>query len=350
MPQALIARPEGALWQRAKELGVRLIPLRRAGGWDLRAAWRLRRILTGLKPAVLQAHTANDTALAALASWGLPVKLIAMRTVDYLVHGNFFSRWKYARADRVVAVSRAVAQGLAGQEIGRVSVIPPGVDLKALEAVREAAGRNGGLRTRLKESHNIPPDCFLIGFFGALTSQKDPFSLVETARLCREAGSSAHFLLVGEGPLREEITRTIRALDLGSRITLLGFRPDAWEIMAGVGCVAFSSVHEGLPNVALEAMGLGVPVVAMRAGGVEEAVRDGETGFLVPPGDAAGLSRAILRLEMDAELRKRLGAQARRAAEGFSLARMTDQFLDLYGELASDGVSKIASPEKKAMR
>jgi glycosyltransferase involved in cell wall biosynthesis len=127
----------------------------------------------------------------------------------------------------------------------------------------------------------------------------------------------ARFVIAGDGPERAAIERACRELALGERVTLLGSREDVPVLYRALDVAVLSShpVVETLPVTLLEAAACGTPAVATAVGSVADVVAEGETGFVVPAGDAAALADRIVRLLGDAALRERMGTAARRRAE-----------------------------------
>jgi colanic acid/amylovoran biosynthesis glycosyltransferase len=158
---------------------------------------------------------------------------------------------------------------------------------------------------------------------GQLKPKKGLHHLVEACRILAQRGSSFECEIVGEGPLRRELAARIAELDLRSRVRLLGALPhevvvDRYREAAifVLPCVTGpDGDRDGIPNVILEAMATGVPVVSTRHSGIPEAVEDGRTGLLVPPGDPEELADAIERLLEDGTLRERLGSRGRERVE-----------------------------------
>jgi glycosyltransferase involved in cell wall biosynthesis len=158
---------------------------------------------------------------------------------------------------------------------------------------------------------------------GQLKPKKGLHHLLEACRILLERGSSFDCEIVGEGPLRAELTAKIAELDLGACVRLLGALPhevvlDKYREAAVfvLPCVTGpDGDRDGIPNVILEAMAMGVPVVSTRHSGIPEAVEDGRTGLLVPPGDPDQLASAIARLLRDGSLRQRLGSGGRERVE-----------------------------------
>jgi glycosyltransferase involved in cell wall biosynthesis len=178
-------------------------------------------------------------------------------------------------------------------------------------------------------------------FVGRFVEKKGIAYLLEAMRRRRAAGDNTALVMVGDGPLKDELRRQAATLD---SVTWPG-----WETPAEVrsrmrGAVALivpsitakSGDEEGLPNVVIEAMAQGTPVIGSRHAGIGEAIADGENGLLVPPGDAAALADAIARLVGDPDQRTRLGAAARRTAVAHFDAKtqsrlLEDAFLSLAG-------------------
>ncbi|MCL6554424.1 MAG: glycosyltransferase [Firmicutes bacterium] len=164
-----------------------------------------------------------------------------------------------------------------------------------------------------------------------LTVQKDPLTLLKAWTMLQGAH---RLVLIGDGPLRAELEAFCGRAGLTDRVTFLGARDDVPAVLGAADLFVLASRWEGLPFAVLEAMCSGLPVVATRVGGIPEAVVDGETGLLVPPGDARALAEAIERLAADPRLRGQMGAAGRRRAEAcFTEARMLAENADVYARL-----------------
>jgi glycosyltransferase involved in cell wall biosynthesis len=149
------------------------------------------------------------------------------------------------------------------------------------------------------------------------------------------AHPGATLLVVGEGPLRDEIEVRSRRLGIGGSLRMLGTQNDVPALLGRSDLYVSSSRTEGMSNAILEAASCGLPVVATRVGGAADVIEDGVTGLLVPPGDAAALAGAIEGLLRDPERRARMGALARRrAVELFSIEAVVEQYIDQYRELS----------------
>jgi L-malate glycosyltransferase len=141
----------------------------------------------------------------------------------------------------------------------------------------------------------------------------------------------AHLQIIGTGPAESDLRALARELGVSERVHFLGFRRNVFDYVAHCDALLMPSLHEGLPFVLLEAMGLGVAIVASRVGGLAEVMRDGECGVLVPPGDAPAIARALAALRGDSSLRRRLGLEARaRQRAQYSVRQMTERYLEVY--------------------
>jgi glycosyltransferase involved in cell wall biosynthesis len=168
---------------------------------------------------------------------------------------------------------------------------------------------------------------------GRLVPVKGQLVLLEAVARLRADGIDTRLTLVGEGPSRPQLEARIAELGLGEHVEITGAvahpRALAWVASADVFCLA--SFAEGVPVSLMEAMALGVPVVSTRIMGIPELIADGESGLLVPPGDADRLTAALTALARDPSLRARLAAAGRQAVETeFDVDRTTEQLLELF--------------------
>ncbi len=142
-------------------------------------------------------------------------------------------------------------------------------------------------------------------------------------------------LIAGDGPLRNRLEETAHAYHLDGQVRFLGHRDDVPQLLASANLVVLPSAYEGLPNVVLEAMRFGKPVVATAAPGTTELVVNGQTGILVPVGDTRLLARAIRDVVRDPALAHRMGAAGRERVEAsFRADAMVARFAELYEHLA----------------
>ncbi|HUI26292.1 MAG TPA: glycosyltransferase, partial [Candidatus Kryptonia bacterium] len=165
---------------------------------------------------------------------------------------------------------------------------------------------------------------------GRLVPQKNPSLFVAAAARLRQQLPSVRFRIIGAGPLRAKVEAEIAAAGLRGCCEVLGERHDVPELLRAADLLWLTSDWEGLPNVVLEAMASGVPLVATDVGGTRELVRDGEGGFVIPAGDRDALVARSLSLLRDGEVRYRFGVAARKRAEAFAPERMADAMRTVY--------------------
>jgi glycosyltransferase involved in cell wall biosynthesis len=261
-----------------------------------RALRGLARTLARLEPAIVQSHGARSNVYTRLAA-----RYVAVPAVVSTVHNSLFDyevsgprraayvlaeRLTSPLADRIVAVSRAIAADLAERyrlDARRIVVIPNGIDAWAFRPARPAAAVRAELR--------IPAGHRVVVMAGRMTAQKGWDLLLESAARLAPARRDLAWVLVGDGPLRAALIR--RAEELGVAACFTGAREDMADVLGGADLVVLASRSEGLPFTLLEALALGKPVVATRVGGVPEVLDEGRCGRLVPPNDAAALATAI---------------------------------------------------------
>jgi glycosyltransferase involved in cell wall biosynthesis len=273
-------------------------------------------------PAGLVALSAWPRRPVVVTVWGSDVALLRLPLVGPL------ARRMLRRAASVIAVSGAMARELAalGVPAEKVTVV-----LTAIDALERPAAPPSELRARL----GLPADRPLALFLGRLSPVKGPDVLVEALRPLRERGVRAAFVLTGEGQLRGPLEDAVRAHGLQDEVVFTGPVPRerVAEYLAASDVLVLPSRSEGLPHAVLEAMALGLPVVASAVGGVPEVVQDGVTGALVPPEDPRALAAALEPLLIDAGLRARYGragqaAFARREHTWDRVARELDALYD----------------------
>jgi glycosyltransferase involved in cell wall biosynthesis len=153
--------------------------------------------------------------------------------------------------------------------------------------------------------------------------------------ICR-ANPDVYFVVVGDGPLRNEVEAALKDAGIAERTVLTGLRRDVPELMATFDVFVLTSLWEGLPRVLPQAMATGLPIVCTRADGSAEAVMEGVTGFLVERGDTQGMAERVTSLLHNAGLRARMGAEGVRRAAQFSAGTMVAEIDALYQKLMGE--------------
>ena len=187
-------------------------------------------------------------------------------------------------------------------------------------------------KTKTRREFGFPVEVHIVGTVGRLTPVKGLHHFLKAARIVLEARRDVLFLIVGDGPLRDGLEEMARQFGIHDSVIFLGFREDAVELMSVMDIFALTSLHEGIPMALLEAMSLGLGVVATRVGGIPEVIEDGRSGVLVSPADERSIALGILELiSLGPET---LGAAARRRVhEKFSLQTMVSNTVGVYRQL-----------------
>jgi glycosyltransferase involved in cell wall biosynthesis len=186
-----------------------------------------------------------------------------------------------------------------------------------------------------RASLNIPSDAIIIGQVAALADHKDYPTFLKAIEILRKEFSNVRAVIVGEGELKDALKKRSAQLGLQNTVSFLGFRLDALNILAALDVFCLSSKEEGLGTSVLDAMALGVPVVATRAGGIPEMVADGKTGYLAVPRDPQSLADALKRAIQNRANNKEILKNALDVAKKFDIKETISRTESLYRQLLS---------------
>jgi len=265
--------------------------------------------------------------------YGAPAGRAAGARVVHTEHGRHdgspmhrrLRRITSAPVHRMFAVSEATADHV--RRLGLVDDQRLGVILNGTDVRRFA--RDERRRAEVRAFWGVPEGAFVIGTVGRMASVKNHALLLRA--VAPLLGPSCQLVIAGDGDERRATEALVAELGVGDAVHLLGTVRDVPAVMSGLDLFALSSDSEGLPMVLVEAMSASLPVVATEVGGVPKVVRRGETGLLVPAGDADALGAALTELRDDPARRERFAARACVVAEAeYSSRRMTDEYLAAY--------------------
>ncbi len=213
-----------------------------------------------------------------------------------------------------------------------VALIYQGTDVRSLTP--SAHGRSEALKR-----YPLPQDAApILGYAGSFEHRKGlPILFDAIHRLSSGPLPKIHLMLVGDGPDEEMLREKARSMGLDNNISFFSFTSDPKYIFERIDITVLSSIYkEGLPNILLESMAMGVPVVSSNLGGVIEAVQEGKTGYVVDPGDSDQLAEAIIKLWVDQEAYNRMSENARQLMEDqFDKNDQFDRFLEYFEECVS---------------
>ncbi len=302
-----------------------VIPCR--GQVDRKAVQMIRDLVTSDGFDVVHAHGYKPDiySYAALCQAGIPMVSTCHTWYDndplvYLY--GVLDRFVLRSYDRVVAVSEEVRRRLlkAGVQTDKSVLIPNGIEMQsfsnAMPSLRPGAGDFKGI---------------LIGLVGRLAKEKGIDIYLRAVTQVLRAFPETAFVVVGEGPDRDNLQKLTDELGIGRSVSLLGRRSDMPSVYASLDLLVSSSRQEGLPIAILEGMASGLPIIATAVGEVPAVIEDGVSGILIPKEDPDALAEAIISLLRDDEKRRRLASGARRRArDKYSAARMTVDYLHIY--------------------
>lgn len=320
----LLCKQAGNMPEIARAAGIETRTPAISGKLNLLAPLRIAAIAREVKADIIHTH------LSTAGMWGTLAGRLAGVPVAAHVHA-MNSRHCYQFADRIITCSAGVGEHLVSQGVARemIRVAYNGIDLRRFEGIPASAG--------VRSSLGLPPAAPVVGCVAHLSPKKGQEFLIRAVALLRDRWPELHCLLVGEGDMVNDLKRLAAELGVAERIHLLGFRSDAVAIMNAMDVLVLPSIaKEGLGLVLVEAALLEKPTVASNAPGINEALEDGVSGLLVPPGDPGQLAGALDRLLSDSTLRTRMGQAGRqRALTTFTIPAMTDAVEAVYRELVT---------------
>ncbi len=331
--EVVLAAPGGGdLGVLARELEITTYDVPIASGLSWGKVRAMRNAIDHSWPDLVHAHGSRAAAFARLADPH------AAERVIYTLHGihidkagsalrrsAFLSLERYLRPKTALFITVDKADVEKGERLGILRADHTSTVHNGIELPQPSADR-GVFRQEL----GIKKEQLVVLSIGRFHEQKDQITLLEAFARVSVAQSKAVLVLMGSGPLEPQLREKASALGLERNLKLVAPRASLAEVYTDADLFALSSRWEGLPYVVLEAMAYGLPVVATNVDGIPEAVEDGVTGVLVPPGDPKPLGREIVGLLRDKDERAAMGAAGRTAVERFELGKMVEKTVRLY--------------------
>jgi glycosyltransferase involved in cell wall biosynthesis len=318
--------------------GAEVINLNRRGKYDFSTLARVARLLRARQVDVVQPFLSPATFFGLLPALlvGTPAKIVTERCGVRRVRGIGYKAYRSAEDALTHFADAVVANSLAGQRLllergipkDRIRVFYNGVNPERLRVDPAAVATH---RARL----GVPEHGKVVGILASLTPAKDHRMFLRAAARASAQLPELRFAIVGDGHLRPELEQLAAELGLADRVVFFGNQRRVADFLAGFDVLVSSSRdNEGCSNSILEAMLLGVPVIATEIGGNCELVEPGATGYLVPVGDDAALAVAIAHVLRNDDERRSVASRAQRVAESrFSLGRMVSDYESLYDAL-----------------
>jgi glycosyltransferase involved in cell wall biosynthesis len=261
----------------------------------------------------------------------MPVEGFDVGTVRKKIY-SLFDRFSERFVDRFLVVSHALREtmikdhGIPADKIIRI--------YNGIEVDHYLPQDQNGSRERIRREFDVGEDTTLIGAVGRLVWQKGFEYFVKASPKISTKFSRTKILLVGDGPLRDELEALAAELKMKEHIIFTGFRSDIRDILSAIDVLVVPSLLEGFPMITLEGMAMAKPIIATGIDGIKEQIVDGESGILIPPRDPDAIAEAILQLSTDKKLAQNLGLEGRRRVENeFTVERMVSETEKVYQSL-----------------
>ena len=293
---------------------------------DIGFALNLKRLCKKLEIDLCHLHDAHAHTFAILAAAIFKNKtpLILSRRVDFPIKNNWFSHYKYNHKaiTKILCVSDTIkkitAPGI--RDKGKLSTVYSGIDLDKFKT-----------RTnKLRKEYQIEVDTILIGNTSAIADHKDYFTFVDVAEKLSKQKNNIQFLIIGDGPMRDQIENYVNSKGLKEQIRFTGFRNDIPEVIADLDIFLITSKTEGLGTSILDAFAAKVPVVGTAAGGIPELIKNNVSGKLCSVKDVDCLAESILELCNNPEKRIELVKNANIKVQSFSKSATAQNTLKHY--------------------
>jgi glycosyltransferase involved in cell wall biosynthesis len=312
------------------ENGVDFVTQKKRGGFDLAYGAKIKRMCKKLEIDLCHMHDAHAHTSAIIAAvLGNKTPLVLSRRVDFPIKKKWTSKFKYNHPaiKKILCVSEMIKKILSSdiQDKGKLHKVYSGIDLAKFK------DRNGQLRKELGISEDTP----LVGNTSALADHKDYFTFLESCKKILEKSPKVKFVVMGDGPMKNEIHQYAEKLGLSQEVDFSGYRTDIPAVLADLDVFLITSKTEGLGTSILDAFACKVPVVATDAGGIRELVENEKTGLLCQVKNPDQIADSVLKLLNDKSLVEKLKENAFQKVQHFSKTSTAKETLKYYEEVWS---------------
>jgi len=333
------ASPGGRFEEGLSGLGIRLIPVDMRQRPSFKPISELVRIIKEKKITLVHSQGGRADFFARVAGKMARVPYI-VSTVAMPVEGYDVGRWRKAvynfldrlterYVDRFIVVSEVLKETLI-----KGHKIPPHKVVRIYNGIEIGQYRHDATYADLRKEWGVPSHVPLIGAIGRLVWQKGLTHLLQAMPLVFQEYPGTRLILVGDGPLQEDLRDQVRDLGIEASVVFVGFRIDIPAVLAALDLLVVPSVLEGFPMTTLEAMAMAKPIVATDINGIREEIHNGKTGILMPPADPQALAEGIKQMLKDRTQAKNLGTEARKHVEEmFDIKQQVALHEEVYEEL-----------------
>ncbi len=331
----LACKPGSPIFKAARSRGIPAVTFPFLAPLDVKTIFPIARYLRRNRVDLVQTHSSIDSWTASIAARLAGVPVIRSRHVSAEIKDSFFSKLLYMKlAHRVITSGQAIKDRMVkvnGYNPDKIISIPTGVD---------ASRFRPGLDPRpVREEFNLSPSDYVVGIIAIMRGWKGHEFLFEAVKLLGDEIPNLKVLVVGDGPSRGYVEGHVRRLNLMEKVIFTGFREDTPQLLTAMNQFVLPSINnEGLPQVILQAMMVGTPVVASALGGITEAVEDHRTGLLAPLKDPPALKEAILANYRHPDKAEAMARAARtKALRLWTLEAMIEKTEEVYLDLLGRG-------------
>ncbi len=325
-------KPDAIFTNRCIEAGFITFTLKFGMDFSILNSYRLSKILSKYQIDIVINHYNKEIKMASIARKiaRLPLVIVARAGMPN-VHNNWRYRFFYKRmVDGVITNAIQIKEkymSYGWMEDGFVRLIRNGVEVKVKPEI---------VPQKIQQKYSLPARGPVISIFGRLVPIKQHHLFLKVARNIKQKYPEAVFLIVGEGPLKNKIKQNAIQLGIEDSVFMLGFQKELDALYSYCDVVLLTSSYDGFPNVLMEAMAIGRPVVTFDVGGVRELIQSEKTGVIVPPNAVQAMTTEILDLLKSAERRENISRDAREYIQrNFSIDKMVNEVDGYLKELYS---------------
>lgn len=322
---------------------------------DWQSYRQLRKVLRRFQPDIVHTHTAKAGLIGRLAAAAEKVPVIVHTYHGLLFHGYYkpwisrlivrMERWLATKTTRIIALSNMQRQQIVEQyrvcSHEKIAVVPLGIELAAFQEQREEK------RRYFRSKYKLPDSAIAIGIVGRIVPIKNHELFIQTVALLQKARPRLRFFVVGDGHLRRKLQQTCAQLGIDqayfpeeprlATVVFTSWITEVDKVMAGLDMIVLTSHNEGTPVSLMEAQAAGKPVVSTKAGGIDDIVIDGKTGFTVAEHQPEQLAEAIIKIADQPLLMQAMGDAGQAMAEQqFRKERQVNDLNKLYLSLLAN--------------
>lgn len=302
------------------------------GDVDFRLLFQVRKLIKQYRPDVIHCHSRRGADIwGGIAGHLSHLPTVLSRRVDNLEPGWLVHR-KYSWYDRVICISEGIRQVLLKQGVPEQKVIT------VRSAIDVTAWSEHCSREAFDNEFNTQPEQLILGMVAQLIPRKGHSLVLQAMQQLAADYPDLQLICFGQGPLRQALEQEAIERGLQDRVQFTGFRDDLPKWLGCIDMLVHPALTEGLGISLIQAAACSVPVIASRAGGMPEIVRDQLNGLLIEPGDLSALKQAMKRLIDEPHTRQQFGKAGRQLVEQeFSIEQMVEGNLAVYRDLSSTG-------------